>query len=205
MPSHGRSAAGSDRSFAADPRDDSGSDLAALRATAHPTRRAILALLGEHTTLTATESARLLGVSPKACSYHLAVLADQHLVEEVAASGRNRPWRRAGPITADPAERIADDLVRGSRTRLRARVRRDDQLMGTASDAIARAAQDPAWSDAVTAHTHVASMNAAEIAQWAEDVERLTRRHVRRAASDTSTAPARAPVQLLFVGFPTPE
>jgi len=193
----------SDERVGAEFQDAAGSDLAALRATAHPTRRAILALLGEHTTLTATESARLLGVSPKACSYHLAVLADQHLVEEVAASGRNRPWRRVGPTMA-PAGRVADDLVRGSRARLHARVRRDDQLMGTAADAITRAAEEPEWSDAVTVHTHVASMNAAEIADWAEDVERLTRRHVRRAAGDTSTAPGRAPVQLLFVGFPAP-
>ena len=146
----------------------------------------------------------MLGVSPKACSYHLAVLADQHLVEEVAASGRNRPWRRAGPMTADAGGRVADDLVRGSRARLHARVRRDDQLMGTAADAITRAAQEPDWSEAVTVHTHVASMNAAEIADWAEDVERLTRRHVRRAAGDASSAPGRAPVQLLFVGFPAP-
>jgi DNA-binding transcriptional ArsR family regulator len=197
----------SDERAAADFEDGTRSDLAALRATAHPTRRAILALLGEHTTLTATESARLLGVSPKACSYHMAVLADQHLVEEVAAPGRNRPWRRADSGPPGPTGRIADDLIRGSRTRLRARIRRDDQLMGTASDAITRGAQDPVWSDAVTVHTHVASMNAAEVAEWAEDVERLTRRHVRRAAGDASstlTAPARTPVQLLFVGFPTP-
>lgn len=193
----------SDERVGADLEDRTRSELAALRATAHPTRRAILSLLGEHTTLTATESARLLGVSPKACSYHLAVLADQHLVEEVAASGRNRPWRRAGPAI-QAAERVADDLVRGSRARLHARVRRDDQLMGTAADAIARAAQEPGWSDAVTVHTHVASMNAAEIADWAEDVERLTRRHVRRAAGDASTEPSRAPVRLLFVGFPAP-
>jgi DNA-binding transcriptional ArsR family regulator len=194
----------SDERVTADLGDRTRSDLAALRATAHPTRRAILSLLDEHTTLTATESARLLGVSAKACSYHLAVLADQHLVEEVVAAGRNRPWRRVGPTTVDPGGRVGDDLVRGSRARLHARVRRDDQLMGTAADAITRAAQEPDWSDAVTVHTHVASMNAAEIADWAEDVERLTRRHVRRAAGDTSTAPGRAAVQLLFVGFPVP-
>ena len=83
----------SDERATADLGDRTRSDLAALRAIAHPTRRAILSLLQEHTTLTATESARLLGVSAKACSYHLAVLADQHLVEEVAAAGRNRPRR----------------------------------------------------------------------------------------------------------------
>lgn len=194
----------SDERVTADFEGRTRSDLAALRATAHPTRRALLALLGEHTTLTASQSARLLGVSPKACSYHLTVLADQHLVEEVAASGRNRPWRRAGPAATDAAGRIADDLVRGSQARMHARVRRDDHLMGTAADAITRAAQDPDWSEAVTVHTHVASMNAAEIADWAQDVERLTRRHVRRAGGDPSTEPGRKPVELLFVGFPAP-
>jgi DNA-binding transcriptional ArsR family regulator len=190
-----RSAAGSD--------ERSGPDLAALRATAHPTRRAILTLLGEHTTLTATECARLLGVSPKACSYHLHVLADQHLLEEVAATGRNRPWRRATSPAADRDGQTADDLVRGSKARLRARVRRDSNLLGTAADAITRAEQDAQWSHAVTVHAHVASMNAAEIAEWADDVERLTRRHVRRSSSGTAGTGPRAPVQLVFVGFPS--
>jgi DNA-binding transcriptional ArsR family regulator len=183
--------------------DAAGTDLAALRATAHPTRRSILALLREHTTLTASECGRLLGMSPKVCSYHLRVLAEQHLVEEVPASGRNRPWRRADTIPTEAPVRRADDLVRADPRRLRVRVRRDDELLGTASAAIARAAHDSGWSDAVTVHTHLGSMTADEIARWAEDVERVTRRHVRRAAADASAAHRRSPVQMLFVGFPT--
>src|SRR5215475_15249495 len=105
------------------------SELAALRATAHPTRRAILDLLGEHTTLTASECARLLGVSPKACSYHLSVLADQHLIAEVPAPGRNRPWRRIDKGAAQGEARSADDLVRDSRSRQNARARRNDGIM----------------------------------------------------------------------------
>jgi DNA-binding transcriptional ArsR family regulator len=172
-------------------------ELAALRATAHPTRRALLALLGEHTTLTATESARLLGVSPKACSYHLRVLAEQHLVEEVPAGGRNRPWRRS------EAPASGGDLVRDSPARRRARRRRDDGLMDTATDAIARAAQDPAWSNAVAVRTHFAALSPDEVAAWADDIELVTRRHVRRAAADLSDTTGRSSVQLLFVGFPT--
>ncbi len=176
-------------------------ELAALRATAHPTRRAILDLLGEHTTLTASECARLLGLSPKTCSYHLQILADQHLVDEMPATGRNRPWRRAAETAADRDGRAADDLVRGNQPRLRARVRRDDNLLGTAASAIGDAAHDPDWSDAVAVHTHLASMTAAEVAAWAEDVERVTRKHVRRVAADITPC-RRSPVQLMFVGFP---
>src|SRR5215475_6116582 len=179
------------------------SELAALRATAHPTRRAILDLLGEHTTLTASECARLLGVSPKACSYHLRVLADQHLIAEVPAPGRNRPCHRIGERAEQDGARPADDLVRDSRPRQNARVRRNDEIMGTATDAIDRAASDPGWSDAVSVHTHLATMSADEVAAWAADVERLTRRHVRRAGTDDGDGADRSDVQLMFVGFPS--
>ncbi|HEY7176349.1 MAG TPA: winged helix-turn-helix domain-containing protein [Micromonosporaceae bacterium] len=180
-----------------------GPDIATLRATAHPTRQAILRLLGEHTTLTATECARRLGVSSKTCSYHLHVLADAHLVAEVVAPGRNRPWRLADSPAVESAGRVADDLVRGNQPRLRARVRRDDSLLGTAASTITRATQSPDWSDAVAVHAHLGSMTPDEIARWAEDVERVTRRHVRRAAAEPDNAGRRSAVQLLFVGFPS--
>src|SRR5215475_3460156 len=186
-------------------------NLAALRATAHPTRRAILALLREHTTLTASECGRLLGVSPKVCSYHLRVLAQQCLVAEATNIGRNRPWRLTHGAAAAGARR-ADELRRATHRRLSVRVRRDDDLLDTAAGAIARAAHDPDWSGAVTVHAHLGSMTGDEIARWAEDVERVTRRHVRRAAgestvsrspTDASTADHRANVRLLFVGYPS--
>lgn len=142
-------------------------------------------------------------MSPKACSYHLRVLADQHLIAEVSAPGRNRPWRRADERATAADARPADDLVRDSRPRLHARVRRNDELMGTATDAIARVASDPDWSNAVSVHTHVATMNADEVAAWVADVERLTRRHVRRAGTDISDGVQRSEVQLMFVGFPS--
>jgi len=186
-------------------------NLATLRATAHPTRRAILALLREHTTLTASECGRLLGVSPKVCSYHLRVLAQQHLVAEVTIIGRNRPWRLTDGA-ANVGDRRAAELRRAGHRRLSVRVRRDDDLLGTAAGAIARLAHDPDWSAAVTVHAHLGSMTGDEIARWAEDVERVTRRHVRRAAGDStasgsstdaSTADHRANVRLLFVGYPS--
>ena len=179
------------------------SELAALRATAHPTRRALLDLLGEHTTLTASECARLLGMSPKACSYHLGVLADQHLIMEMPAPGRNRPWRRADQHASADDARPAHDLVRDSRPRLNARVRRNDEILGTAIGAIDRAARDPGWSEAVSVHSHPATMSADEVAAWAADVERLTRKHVRRAGNDGAESAQRSEVHLMFVGFPS--
>jgi helix-turn-helix protein len=85
-----------------DQRERAGRELAALRAVAHPVRRHIIDLLGEHTTLTATECARLLGLSAKVCSYHLGQLAGEGWVEEVPAPGRNRPWRLSAERAAEP-------------------------------------------------------------------------------------------------------
>lgn len=188
----------------------------ALRATAHPTRLDILDLLSRHPALTATECARVLGLSAKTCSYHLRMLAAHGYVEEVPAAGRLRPWRRTaaraglggGRVPAapaglrgghPPAEQVgagrADDRA------LKARQRRDGTLLGGAIDAMALAAAVPDWSVAATVHHRVARMTPAELAAWVEDVERLTRRHVRRSAFDDGAH--REEVALLFYGFPS--
>lgn len=200
-------------------------ELAALRAVAHPVRRRIIALLGEHTTLTATESARLLGLSAKVCSYHLQTLAGEGLVVEVPAPGRNRPWRLAAadaatephlaadtlPGVTSPAPRAAepsDGPVRAAfhaRDRARAaRVRHDDDLLSGAADALAEAAGQPGWAATATVHSRIASMTVPELAAWVEDVERLTTRHVRRAGQDPlfGQVAERVSVRLTFFGYP---
>ncbi|HKD98808.1 MAG TPA: winged helix-turn-helix domain-containing protein [Micromonosporaceae bacterium] len=173
---------------------EAGGDTGALRATAHPTRLAILTLLERFPALTATECARLLGLSAKTCSYHLHTLAAHGHIEEVPAPGRVRPWRR---VVAP-----ADGPVRAAAERtLRARQRRDDSLLGGAMEAVAAAAEAPEWSVAATVHHRVARMSATELAAWVEDVERLTRRHVRRSILDDGAR--REQVALLFYGFPS--
>jgi predicted ArsR family transcriptional regulator len=74
-----------------------------LRALAHPTRLALVGLLRQHGTLTATNAGRLLGLNSGACSFHLRQLAKYGLVEEVEARGRQKPWRATAQITSWPA------------------------------------------------------------------------------------------------------
>jgi DNA-binding transcriptional ArsR family regulator len=78
---------------------------AALRgALAHPVRAALVALLRERGTVTATEAAAALGHSSGLCSFHLRQLARYGYVTEAGpARGRVRPWRLATPAEPEPA------------------------------------------------------------------------------------------------------
>lgn len=175
------------------------SDMTRLRALAHPTRTRIVSLLRERSSMTATECAGILRLSPKTCSYHLQTLAASGLVEEVPTRGRNRPWRLSdrhqdqapnGPAVPEPADQ--------RRTVLR---RRETSLLADAAEAIGDAPPD--WAADATVHTRLASFSPAELRAWYEDVERITSRHVRRAAQPTLHPPAdRLPVRLLFYGYP---
>ncbi|MBO4252554.1 winged helix-turn-helix domain-containing protein [Streptomyces griseorubiginosus] len=87
---------------AADPRDADG------RMPEHRVRMALLDLLAEVGTVTATEAAGRLGYSSGLCSFHLRQLARYGHIEEVPHSGgRARPWRlrqTAPPATNASAE-----------------------------------------------------------------------------------------------------
>ncbi|MGW1255949.1 ArsR family transcriptional regulator [Streptomyces sp. NPDC002513] len=77
----------------------------------HDVRTALLDLLAEVGTVTATEAAARLGYSSGLCSFHLRQLARYGRIEEVPQSrGRARPWRLRGR----PAEpRGFGELARG--------------------------------------------------------------------------------------------
>ena len=169
--------------------------VAALRALAHPTRTRIIELLRDRPSMTATECAGVLHLSPKTASYHLATLASSGLIEEISVPGRNRPWRLVAEATS---ERPA---IGGERVRKAARDRREESLLDEAVEAITHAA--PEWAEAVTVHTRIASMSPQEVLAWVDEIERVTSRHVRKAAIPDGSA--RAPVHLLFCGFPTRE
>ncbi|WP_052390878.1 helix-turn-helix domain-containing protein [Streptomyces sp. NRRL B-24484] len=60
----------------------------------HEVRTALLRLLAEEGTVTATSAARRLGYSSGLCSFHLRQLARYGRIEEVPQTGgRARPWR----------------------------------------------------------------------------------------------------------------
>ncbi|TGB16008.1 winged helix-turn-helix domain-containing protein [Streptomyces sp. MZ04] len=81
----------------------------------HEVRTALLNLLAEVGTVTATEAAARLGHSSGLCSFHLRQLARHGHVEEAPHSGgRARPWRlrRHTPESAAPTDEFSD-LARG--------------------------------------------------------------------------------------------
>ena len=104
-------------------------DARAIRALAHDARQRVIEVLySEQLPRTATELARLTGLSPSAMSYHLRVLEKWGVVERSADDGdaRNRPWKAGGtslridttglgPATEDL---MADQLLGGLRRRL---------------------------------------------------------------------------------------
>lgn len=67
-----------------------------MRALAHPVRLAILELLHERGTATATECAADVAESPQACSYHLRTLARWGLIRKAESDdGRETRWQLA--------------------------------------------------------------------------------------------------------------
>ncbi|MGY0065019.1 helix-turn-helix domain-containing protein [Streptomyces sp. LZ34] len=81
----------------------------------HEVRTALLDLLAEVGTVTATEAAARLGYSSGLCSFHLRQLARHGHIEEAPHSGgRARPWRLRQPTpAADPSTEDFGDLARG--------------------------------------------------------------------------------------------
>ncbi|MFG2718685.1 winged helix-turn-helix domain-containing protein [Streptomyces sp. NPDC048416] len=81
----------------------------------HEVRTALLDLLAEVGTVTATEAASRLGYSSGLCSFHLRQLARHGYIEEAPhEGGRARPWRLRTPAADGPmAEERFGDLARG--------------------------------------------------------------------------------------------
>lgn len=96
-------------------------NVAALRAVAHPLRAMMLGVLRRAGPATATELARRFGESSGATSYHLRQLARYGFIveDEEQPSHRERRWRAAAMVTSadnedfveDPAGRQALDAI----------------------------------------------------------------------------------------------
>jgi DNA-binding transcriptional ArsR family regulator len=91
------------------------SDARVMRALAHPARIEIVEYLnttGE--VVTATECARLVGLSPSATSYHLRELAKYGLVEQAPSrgDGRERVWRTSSShVRIDGSDREPETVA----------------------------------------------------------------------------------------------
>ncbi|MFH8386851.1 helix-turn-helix domain-containing protein [Kitasatospora sp. NPDC018058] len=184
------------------------SDVKAMRALAHPTRLDLLELLRERKSLTASQCAEQLGLSPKVCSYHLNQLAESGLIEEAGTGGgdrRERPWKLAytraeasmeqGTPAADAARDQAIRLLIG---------RNHDQALAFAD---ILGSLPPEWQQACTITSRRVMMTSTELRGWSEQMEYVTREHVarteRHALEEGSEPDAeRRPVRLICYGFP---
>lgn len=70
-------------------------DPRAIRAIAHEARQLVIDELYSGSVLTATEAAKICGLSPSAMSYHLRALEKWGIVvrDDPSSDGRERPWR----------------------------------------------------------------------------------------------------------------
>ncbi len=92
-------------------------DAGRWKAMSHPLRREMLRYLSRHEAATATTIAAALGENTGATSYHLRVLAEAGVIEEIPgrAQGRERWWRS---VPADLREPDYDSLSAADRAAL---------------------------------------------------------------------------------------
>jgi DNA-binding transcriptional ArsR family regulator len=178
-------------------------DAAVLRALAHPARMAILNHLGQGGSVTATECAELVGLSPSATSYHLRALAKAGLVEEAPGrgDGRERVWRGAGghgyavrlEQDADPEAKQAErDVIEAFLTWEETRSRQY----------LARADQEPHdWFESSFFNEADLTMTAEELRKLGDDLQELIKPFRRRLRTDPPPEARNVAVQ--FRGFPS--
>ncbi len=165
-----------------------------LRALSHPTRLALLELLGQEGPLTATQAGERIGESPASCSFHLRTLARYGFVEEAPGGrGRQRPWRMVPQVQEiredelQPEARIAAGaFVALLRDRDSERLRQWDAT---------RSHYPPAWRDAATELRAVLWLTAEELAAVSAAIEAALEPYGSRELAD-ERVPGSLPVSL---------
>ena len=168
------------------------SDPTAIRALAHPTRLALLEIVGGEGQATATRCAELSGHSVASCSFHLRTLARHGFLEAVSGPGREKPWRLTGlrqeidgeGDSAGAAAAFGDFFVAHEFARLRAWLRHREE--------------EPAeWRRASVLSGATAWLTAEELAEVEAELDALVERHfVDRLRTGSGSGGDRRPVRL---------
>lgn len=177
-------------------------DPRAIRALAHPARLEIIHALYGGELLTATECARLTGLSPSATSYHMRALERWGIIERApaAADGRERPWRAAGRTLhvdsrGSEAATLADSLA------VRTLLDRDADAL---SAFVAGRRHEPAaWRRTSTLTSAQAWMTPDEVAEMGAAVQAALDRYRDRGSSAERPSGAR-PVRVSLLTVPLP-
>jgi DNA-binding MarR family transcriptional regulator len=157
----------------------------------HEVRSALLVLLAEVGTVTATEAAARLGHSSGLCSFHLRQLERHGLIEEAPhTGGRARPWRLKQDPSADTrADEHFGDLARGLEDESWQRwLRMRDQV--------------PADWPREQAFSTVAYLTAEEMAQVARSIQQLLARYQDREQRPLARPEGALPTALITRLFP---
>ncbi|MEY9933675.1 DNA-binding transcriptional regulator GbsR (MarR family) [Catenulispora sp. GP43] len=155
----------------------------------HEIRSALLELLAEVGTVTATEAANRLGHSSGLCSFHLRQLERHGLIEEAPhTGGRARPWRLKQQQDA-PADDQFGDLARGL----------EDESWQRWLDLRDRAPADWPREEAFST---VAYLTAEEMKQIAGAIQKMLARYQDREQRPLARPEGALPVALIARLFP---
>jgi predicted ArsR family transcriptional regulator len=171
-----------------------------LRALAHPTRLALVSLLREHGTLTATRAAELLGLNSGSCSFHLRQLAKHGLVEEVPARGRQKPWRATARITSFPEPSGGPEMAAALHLFSTVLADRYAELMHQWLDR--RETESPEWQKAAWFGDLWVHMTAEELSALETKIEELVAPYQERVFDPATRPPASRLLTLLHVAIP---
>jgi DNA-binding transcriptional ArsR family regulator len=174
-----------------------------MRAMAHPARIEIMEHLSSTgDAVTATDMARLVGLSPSATSYHLRELAKYGLVEAAPSRGdaRERVWRSTSASwSLDAGASSSPDVRAAEQALLDVYLTRDYARL---RDWLARAhAESPEWRDASVVSDQKLLLTVAELRELGEAVRDLLAKYSQRERQANPPEGAR-PVVANFAAFP---
>lgn len=176
------------------------SDPTALRALAHPARMTVVDELfdGGHVDRTATELARLTGLSPSAMSWHLRTLARLGVVVPSPGTGdsRERRWRAGGTSLR---VRTTDRSTVGERAVVALALDRTTQKYLDWVDRGRPGRADGAFAGITSGVAHLTGAEAEQLSQAVQD---LLEPYQRRGSPDAPPDASR--VAWLWAAFPDP-
>ena len=178
------------------------SDPRVMRALAHPARIEIVEYLnttGE--VVTATECARMVGLSPSATSYHLRELAKFGLVEQAPSrgDGRERVWRSTTAHVSIGSKDQAPETVAAERALVDLYLDRDARQLEEWLDR--RREESPEWEEASTIMGNSLLMTAEEMRALSEQIRELVEPYQLRTRRADPPAGARE-VRVNYLAYP---
>lgn len=177
-------------------------DPRALRAYAHPTRMALIALLRQDGPQTATQAAEATGESVASCSFHFRQMARYGLVELAGGGrGREKPWRATAMFTSwDPAG--PDDPAAAAAAQVLQLALTEQYFELTARWVRAQPGEAAEWREAAQFGDTLLHLTAAELRELGEESRRLVQPYLER-LEDPAKRPAGArPVAVFHLAFP---